>query len=122
MQMQPEQSYSRRFGRRPRLARVVHPSKDPSDPILDAYLQPVTETRHRLRGCRCAVPCLGFTCASSHHRGPRATPWCKGGDDPHDAKVLGEAPVERCDDCWAAHEGLQRAVELEMAESVADAA
>ncbi len=133
--MQPDQRpYAVRFARRQRLCRVVHPSKDPNDPVLDAYRNPVTKTRLRLRGCRCAVPCEAFTCGSSHHRGPRATPWCRGGDDYADMAVLvgvdvalittyldGDKPVERCDDCWSKHQGLQRAVTGENQET-ADAA
>ena len=67
----------------------------------DSYGNSVTEPRPRLHGCRCAVPCLAFTCISSHHRGTRATPWCRGGSDddlppqePGDKRDVG-----RCDEC-----------------------
>jgi hypothetical protein len=65
-----------------------------------------TFERHPL--CTCSRPCAGrFRCASSHHRGPRETPWCCGGDDEDPggrvSKATGE-PVERCDDCWCAVE------------------
>lgn len=45
--------------------------------------------RRRARGCLCEVPCVHtFRCRSVHHRGKRATPWCRGGDG------------ESCAECW----------------------
>lgn len=74
--------------------------------LFDTYGVPVTEPRPRLRDCRCEVPCLGFTCISSHHRGPRAAPWCCGGEDddlppqePDDERDAG-----RCAACWVQRE------------------
>lgn len=115
-----DRRWRRRYPRRPRVVRPEFNEKgEPT--LVDIYQRPVTEPRRRLRGCRCGIPCLGFTCASSHHRGARATPWCKGCDDWADAEerlppderdalnalkpaeraeILREIVVERCDDCW----------------------
>lgn len=78
----------------------------------DVYGEPVTEDRPFLPGCRHPVPCLGFRCLSSHHRGSRIMPWCRGCDDVEELKhLLGPAEYERraflneadigwCDECW----------------------
>jgi hypothetical protein len=78
----------------------------------DIYNEPVVEDRLFLPGCKHPVPCLGFKCLSSHHRGSRITPWCRGCDDIEELKhLLGEAEYKRraflneadigwCDSCW----------------------
>lgn len=78
--------------------------------VEDSYGNALDEPRPRLRGCRCAVPCLAFTCVSSHHRGARATPWCRGGDDELPPREPGDdRDVGRCDECDLKWQKNQRA-------------
>ena len=82
-------------------------------PGRDVYGVELTENRIRARGCRHEVPCLTFICISSHHRGSRRTPWCRGCDDCDEMQhLIGETEYEDmgrgytpdrgwCDVCWS---------------------
>lgn len=69
-------------------------------PRVDSYGHTV-QTMKRGRGCKCPTPCQGrFTCMSSHHRGSRSTPYCRGCADEEEERT----GVEVCDDCWCRRE------------------
>ena len=67
---------------------------------VDSYGYVVCSAR-RGTGCRCKEPCQAyFVCMSSHHRGPRETPFCCGCAD--DEEI--ETGIEVCDRCWCTRE------------------